>query len=76
MNCTMYQIYTIVSSNILNIIIILGKMGIGIFIAVNVIGMPLYMQNWRSERKRIIEAKSRELAAFPILFAENDRTQV
>ena len=48
-------------------------MGIGIFIAVNVIGMPLYMQNWRSERKRIIEAKSRELAALPILFAENDR---
>lgn len=73
MNNTMYQIYTTVSSNILNIII-LGKMGLGIFIAVNVIGMPLYIQNWKSERKRIIEAKSRELAAFPILFAENDRT--
>lgn len=74
MNYTMYQIYTTVSLNILNIVIILGKMGLGIFIVVNVIGTPLYAQNWLRERKRLIEAKSRELAALPILFAENDRT--
>ncbi|KAK1129562.1 hypothetical protein K0M31_019279 [Melipona bicolor] len=53
--------------------IVTGKMGIGIFIAVNVIGMPLYMRTWLRERKHLIEARSRELATLPILFAENDR---
>lgn len=45
----------------------------GIFVAVNVIGFPLYYQNWKEVRRNIIEAKSQELATLPILYAEKDR---
>ncbi|KOX79416.1 NADH dehydrogenase [ubiquinone] 1 alpha subcomplex subunit 13 [Melipona quadrifasciata] len=56
--------------------IVTGKLGIGIFIVTNIIGMPMYMHSWLRERKLIIEAKSRELATLPILFAENDRAML
>lgn len=46
----------------------------GIFVAVNVFGFPLYYQNWKEVRQNIIEAKSQELATLPILYAERDRT--
>lgn len=52
----------------------IGRLSMGIFVAVNVFGFPLYYQNWKEVRQNIIEAKSQELATLPILYAERDRT--
>lgn len=48
-------------------------MGVGLFIVTNVISFPLYYKNWVSERKKMLERKSRELATVPMLLAEKDR---
>lgn len=48
-------------------------MGVGLFIVTNAVSVPLYYKNWVSERKRMLETKSRELATVPILLAERDR---
>ncbi|XP_071870129.1 NADH dehydrogenase (ubiquinone) B16.6 subunit [Bombus fervidus] len=50
-----------------------GRMGVGLFIVTNIVATPLYYKNWVSERKKMLETKSRELATVPILLAEKDR---
>ncbi|XP_050592426.1 NADH dehydrogenase [ubiquinone] 1 alpha subcomplex subunit 13 [Bombus affinis] len=53
-----------------------GRMGVGLFIVTNAVSIPLYYKNWVSERKRMLETKSRELATVPILLAERDRAML
>ncbi|CAK9827554.1 NADH dehydrogenase [ubiquinone] 1 alpha subcomplex subunit 13 [Anthophora retusa] len=50
-----------------------GRWAIAGFIAVNIVGFRLYYLNWLKCRKDMIAEKSAELAAFPIVYAENDR---
>ncbi|XP_043598973.1 NADH dehydrogenase [ubiquinone] 1 alpha subcomplex subunit 13 [Bombus pyrosoma] len=50
-----------------------GRMGVGLFIVTNVVTFPLYYKNWVSERRKMLETKSRELATVPMLLAEKDR---
>ncbi|XP_017885651.1 NADH dehydrogenase [ubiquinone] 1 alpha subcomplex subunit 13 [Ceratina calcarata] len=50
-----------------------GKIGVGLFIVVNAIGWPLYAKSFQYARRQFIEKKSNELAALPLLIAENDR---
>ncbi|XP_012247006.1 NADH dehydrogenase [ubiquinone] 1 alpha subcomplex subunit 13 [Bombus impatiens] len=53
--------------------ILSGRAGVGIFVVVNVVSFPLYYKNWLSERIKMLETKSRELATVPMLLAERDR---
>ncbi|CAK9820153.1 NADH dehydrogenase [ubiquinone] 1 alpha subcomplex subunit 13 [Anthophora quadrimaculata] len=46
------------------------------FIALNIVGFRLYYQNWVEVRRDMIADKSAELAAFPIVYAENDRAML
>ncbi|OAD57413.1 NADH dehydrogenase [ubiquinone] 1 alpha subcomplex subunit 13 [Eufriesea mexicana] len=50
-----------------------GKWALALFIATNVVGMPLYFEGQKILTKRKIAKLSDELAIFPIFLAEMDR---
>ncbi|CAL7937342.1 unnamed protein product [Xylocopa violacea] len=67
----LYQHYSLIPIFLNN-----SRVASALFIAVNIIGFPLYYKNWVMVRKDMIEKRSKELALLPLMCAARERIEL